>query len=440
METIIGTKKNILVLGAGYGGLRVAMRLEEQLRSMPDYHITLIDQNQHHQLITQLHEVAGGRTPAETIALPLERVLGLRRIDFHQARVTRLDIGARRLSTDHAELSYDYLVIALGSETNFYGIPGMQEHAFTLKSLRDACLIQGHLHEMLSAAAGMTAYSDERREALAFVVGGGGFTGVELAAELAETVRDIAPRYGISPEEPRVAIVEAGKTLLPGLDQRLVEKATKILEEQGIDIVTGIPAKAADARGMLLASGKRIDTRTIIWTGGVRAPELLERWGLPTGIAGRVKVNEFLQVEGHQNIYAVGDSALVMDPTTSRPAAPSAQLAVAEAEAAASNISAEISGDKIESYVPHMTGEAVSLGPDNGVAWVGPVRMSGRPAQWLKALIANRYLWQTGGLELVRSYSGIGKGTLGRDFPECLVELRQEEVPTEESQAQRRAA
>lgn len=438
MEVILGTQKNILVLGAGYGGLRAAMRIEEKLRPHPGYHVSLIDQNQHHQLITHLHEVAGGRTPAGAVALPLERLLGLRRIDFQQAGVTGLDLQSRKVFTDRGEMQYEHLVIALGSETNFYGIPGMQEHAFSLKSLRDACLIQGHIHEMLATAAGLRDRS-ARREALAFIVGGGGFTGVELASELVESLHNIAPRYGISPDEPRVAIVEAGNTLLPGLDPGLVKKATRILENKGIDLVTGTPAKAADARGIMLASGQRIDGRTVIWAGGVRAPEALKRWGLPTGAAGRVKVNEFLEVEGHPEIYVVGDSALVIDPRSQRPAAPSAQLAVAQAEAAASNILAGFTGESREAYQPHMAGEAISLGRTNGVAWIGPIRLGGRPAQWLKAFIARRYLWETGGLELVRSYSGLGKGSLGRDFPECLLEFRPEAVSSERP-AQQQAA
>ncbi|MDO8692061.1 MAG: NAD(P)/FAD-dependent oxidoreductase [Dehalococcoidia bacterium] len=423
MELVNGRQKNIVILGAGYGGLRTALRLEEVLAPFSYYRINLIDQNQHHQLVTQLHEVAGGRTPASATALPLAQLLARRRIDFLQARVTGLDTGGRRVLTDQGEMNYDYLVIAFGSETNFFGIPGMQEHAFSLKSLRDACLVQGHIHEALSLASGL-GDPIERREALTFLVGGGGFTGVELAAELMESLRSIAPHYGISSEEPRIAIVEAGKAILPGLDSHLVARATRALKEKGVEIITGTPAKAADARGVLLASGERVNARTLIWAGGVRAPEALERWGLPTGVSGRVKVNGFLQVDEHQEVFAVGDNALVVDPTSQRPSAPSAQLAVSQGEAAARNILASITGGKPRAYHPHMSGEAVSLGSTDGVAWVGPARISGRLAQWLKVFIARRYLWETGGLALVGTYAGLGKLTLGRDFPECLIELK----------------
>ncbi|MDP2728367.1 MAG: FAD-dependent oxidoreductase, partial [Dehalococcoidia bacterium] len=264
MEIILGTQKNIVVLGAGYGGLRTALRLEKLIRPMLDHRIILVDQNRHHQLITQIYEVAGGRTPAGAVALPIDRLLGLGRIDFHQARVTGLDLEAKRVFTDREEISYEQLVVALGSETNFYNIPGMREHSFGLKSLGDACLIGGHIREMLALAASQTD-AQTRQEALNFVVGGGGFTGVELAAELAEALPELASRYGLVPEEPRVIIVEAGKALLPGIDGHLVDKATRTLQEKGVEVRRGSPVQSADARGVTLASGQRIDSRTLIW-------------------------------------------------------------------------------------------------------------------------------------------------------------------------------
>lgn len=421
-------QRNMVVLGAGYGGLRTALRSEKLLGPLPDHRILLVDQNQHHQLITHLHEVVGGRTPAGEVALPLDRVLGARLIDFRQARVTGLDLEGRRVFTDRGGLPYEKLVIALGSETNFYGIPGMREHAFTLKSLGDACLLQGHIHEMLAWGAAQTD-PQVRQEALTFVVGGGGFTGTELAAELAEYLPRLASRYGLAPREPKVVVLEAGQALLPGLDARLAARAARLLRRRGLDIAFGSPAQAAEARGVVLASGQRIASRTLIWTGGVRAPEMLGRWGLPTGVGGRVVVDAFLEVEGHPGVYVVGDSALVVDPVTQRPAAPSAQLAVAQGEAAAWNIFAGITGASPQPYQPHLAGEAISLGARDGVAWVGPLRLVRAPAQWLKAFIARRYLWETGGLELLRTSPAMGRRTLWRDFPQCLMEFRPTAIP-----------
>ena len=430
METIVSTQKTIVVLGAGYGGLRTALRLEKLIYPRLDYRITLVDQNRHHQLITQLHEVAGARTPADAVALPLDLLLGLRRIDMHQARVTGIDLSRKAVSTDRGEMRFDYLVVGLGSETNFYNIPGMREHSFSLKSLGDACLIQGHIHEMLEWAASQSD-PQSREEALTFVVGGGGFTGVELAAELAESLPRLASRYGLSPEEPQVVMVEAGKALLPGLNPLLAMRATRALDRKGVRILFGSPAQSADARGVALASGQRVASRTIIWAGGVRALEALEKWGIPTGAAGRIKVNDFLEMEGHPGVYVVGDSALVIDQDTKRPAAPSAQFAVAQGEAVARNIYARIRGAEPEAYHPHTAGEAISLGASDGVAWIGPLRLSGHPAQWLKAFIAKHYLWETGGLDLVRTYAGLGKETVRQDFPQCLPEFRPRAVPAQ---------
>lgn len=415
--------RNIVVIGAGYGGLRAALRLGKLLGSHPGYRITLIDQNRHQQLITQLHEVAGGRTPAGVVAVPLDGLLGPRQIDFHQARITGLDPELKKVSTDRGEIVYDQLVIALGSETNFYNIPGLREHSFTLKSLGDACLIQGHLHEMLARAA---AQSDPqaRREALTFVIGGGGFTGVELAGELADSLPRLAARYGLSVGDPQITIVEAGKALLPGLHPSHAAIATRILQQKGIRVLLGSPVQSADAGGITLSSGQKLTSRTVIWTGGVRGLETLERWGLPVGASGKVKVNEFLEVAGLPGVYALGDSALVLNDATQQPVAPSAQLAVAQGEAVARNIFARLKGSMATAYRPHLAGEAVSLGSSSGVAWIGSWRFSGQPALWLKKFIAKRYLWETGGLDLVLTNISVRSETMRQDFPQCLPDFR----------------
>lgn len=426
MDSILGIQKNILILGGGYGGLRTALELQKHIGSFPGHRVVIVDQNQHHQLITQLHEVAGGRTPPEAVAIPFHDLLGKRGIEHYQARVTGVDFDGHQVHTDGGDIPYDKLVIAIGSETNFYNIPGMQEHAFSLKSVGDACLIQGHIHETLAAASALSDLQ-ERRAALTFVVGGGGFTGVELAAELADGVRRLASRYAVSPDEVRVIIVEAGKDILPGLNPRLIERARHDLQQKGVELMLGTPARAADATGMILASGQRIDSRTMVWSGGVRAPEALQRWGLPTGPGGRVKVNKFLEVEEYPGVYVIGDAVLVMD--GDRPAPPSAQLAIAQGDVAARNILARMTDSELVAYKPHMVGEAVSLGPRDGIAWIGPLHLYSLPAQWLKGFIANRYIWETGGFRLLQTYQSLGRGTLAQDFPQCVVGVRPETTP-----------
>jgi NADH dehydrogenase len=430
MQTRVDRLKQVLVLGAGYGGLRSAMRLAGLLRGLPGYRVALVDANNHHQLMIQLHEVAGGRTPAGALALPLERLLGSRGIEFHQARVSELDLAGHRVITDRGELPYHRLVVALGSVTNFYGIPGLREHSFTLKSLRDACLIRAHMGDMFDRAS-FLEQPQERQAALTFVVGGGGFTGTELAAELMEAIPDLARERGISPREAKVVVLEASDGLLPGLDRRLASRAAHSLRQMGVEILFGSPAQEADAHGIVLQSGQRIETRTIIWTGGVKAPEMLARFGLPTGAAGRVRVDAFLRAEGHPEVYVVGDSALVLDARSGRPAAPSAQLAVKEAEAAAWNLYADFTGRELRPYGARVTGEAISLGARDGVAWMGPLRVAGLPARWLKRFIANRYLLEVGGLTLLRTYSTLGRATFGQDFPECILEYHPQREPKE---------
>lgn len=310
-------------------------------------------------------------------------------------------------------------MIALGSETEFYDIPGMREHAFTLKSLHDACLIHSHIREMFAEAGQKRGW--DRRSALTFVVGGGGFTGTELAAEFVELFHKLSQEYGISIDEVRLHLVEAGQGLLPGFPWKLAAQARRTLEQKGVEVILGSPVIAVGGKAIWLKSGEEIPTRTVIWTGGVRAPAMLGKAGLKTGAAGRVMVTPYLKVVDYPDVYAIGDSALIISQSTGRPLPPSAQLAVQQAEVAARNIGAELSGRPLGRYTPKIEGEAVSLGSRNGVAWLGPFRGTGLFAHALKLFIAQRYLFTLGGIRLSSGRNRQAGRELVEDFQGCLL-------------------
>lgn len=393
-------KKQVVILGAGYAGLRTALRLERLLQHDVDWRVLLIDKYDRHQLKTELHEAAAGRTSFEAASIPMARVLRKKNIDFLQAEATSIDFTQRIVTTTRGKIRYDKLVIALGSETEFFGIPGMSNHAFTLMSIEDAEHIKTHIKGMFAQAKNEKDEA-ERRAMLTIVVGGGGFTGVELATELIGYMSRLSKQFEIAPNEPELIVVEAGDTVLPGFDLELIKRAQRVMKSMGIRLMLKTLCVSAEADAISLKSGEKIPTRTLIWTGGVRANDLVAESGLKYGPRSRVVVNPYLESVDHPGVYVIGDNALVIDHVTNRPLAPTAQLALQQAEVAAFNIYAEMRGTKRLRYIPHVAGQFVSLGGRKAVGWVWKFKVTGFLAWFLKRMTLLRYLYSVGGLKLV---------------------------------------
>jgi len=393
-------KKQIVILGAGYGGLRTALKLNQLLKHYSDWRILLIDQYDRHQLRTELHEAAAGRTRPDILSIPVARILKNKRIEFVRAEVQHIDFTQQTVTTTKGKITYNKLVIALGSQTEFFGIPGLSNHAFTLNSLEDAEKIKSHIREMFVQAERETDEA-KRRALLTFIVGGGGFTGVELVTELVNYLRRLSKQFKIAPNATELNVVEAGETVLSGFDLELVRIAQRSMESMGIKLMLRTSCVSVEAASINLKSGRSIETRTIIWTGGVRANDLVAEAGLKYGPRSRVVVNPYLESVDHPGVYVIGDNALVLDSATNRPVAPTAQLALQQADFAALNIFAEISGTKRVRYVPKVAGQFVSLGDRNAVGWVWKFKVKGFLAWLLKRMIVLRYLYSIGGLRLV---------------------------------------
>jgi len=392
-------KKQVVILGAGYAGLRTALRLERLLQRDVDWRVLLIDKFDRHQLKTELHEAAAGRTSLEAVSIPMVKVLRNKKIDFLQAEVININFEQRIATTTRGKITYDKLVIALGSETEFFGIPGMSRHAFTLMSIEDAERIKTHIKNMFAQAKNERDAA-KRRATLRIVVGGGGFTGVELATELVGYMSRLSKQFEIAPDEAELIVVEASETVLPGFDLELVRRAQKVMKSMDIRLMLKTPCVSADADSITLRSGEKISASTLIWTGGVRANDLVAESGLKYGPRSRVVVNPYLESVDHPRVYVIGDNALVIDPVTNRPLAPTAQLALQQAEVAAFNIWAEMRGTKRVRYVPKVVGQFVSLGDREAVGWVWKFKVTGFPAWLLKRVTLLRYLYSVGGLKL----------------------------------------
>jgi NADH:ubiquinone reductase (H+-translocating) len=381
--------QQIVIAGAGYAGLHVALRLAARLDSQHGSAVRLVDQHEYHQVLTELPRVAAGTRAAADVRFSLPDILESR-VDFTLAQVTGFDLAWRQLPTDRGALPYTRLVLALGSRPNDFAIPGLAERAVSLYSVEDAERVRGLVTATLRAA---TAESDpERRRCLAtVVVGGGGATGVELAGELADTLPELAGQFGLPATLPRVILVEAGPTILAGSSPGLVERASRILSELKVAVRTNTRIVAATHDGFRLENGEVIEGGVFVWAGGIKAPQLVVDSGLPTGHNGRIKVDQYLRVLDHPEIFVAGDLASVVDPATGHVLPPLAQIALDEAETVARNLVADIGGEPLEPYQFRYKGSVVSVGPEKGVADVLGRVFGGRLAHVLKDAIEWEY-------------------------------------------------
>jgi NADH dehydrogenase len=390
------SKPTIVIAGAGYGGLAAAQMLGSHTR---DFRVVIIDQNPYHLLQYQLHEAAVGKIDPATLAVPIRQLLP-NHVEFTPASIRRFDFRNQMVQTDRGEVAYDRLIIALGGQPATYNIPGLAEHALTLKSLPDARRINGHIGCTLANAARLTD-AEGRSAALTFVIGGAGITGVELAAEMAEGLRDRARGYGIDPREARIVLLEAAPTVLPGFDAKTIAEAAAALKAHGVELKTDSTVAKVEAGRVMLTSGETIRTGTFVWTGGVRANQLVLDSGLTLEGRGAAAVDHFLRSVDHPEVAIIGDSAIVHDPRTNAVALPCAQLAVKEGQYAAKDIIAELTGDVRRVYVPHMQGLLISLGGRRGVGTIGPVWVRRLIARLAKIGAETRYVFSIGGIRLV---------------------------------------
>jgi NADH dehydrogenase len=389
------SRPTIVIAGAGYGGVAAARALA---RFASEFRVIVIDQNPYHLLQYQLHEAAVGKIDATALAVPLGSLLP-RPVEFRQASICGFDFARRVVQTDRGEVAYDRLIIALGGQPATFDIPGLDEHALTLKSLKDARRINGHIESTLSLAAKATG-AEARSAALTFVGGGGGITGVELAAELAEKLPERTREYGLDPRQVRIVLLEAAPSVLPGFDGETIAEATTALEQLNVEVRAHSTVVEVKSGQVILKNGEVVHAGTFIWAGGVRANQLVLDSGLTIAGRGAAVVDTFLRSVDQPEVAIVGDSALVRDPRHGGVAIPCAQLAVKEGRHAARDIVAELKGDVRRVYVPRLQGLLISLGGRRGVGTIGPV--------WVRRLIARlgkigaetRYLWSIGGLRL----------------------------------------
>jgi len=392
MEEIVSRtdgRLRIVIAGAGYAGLHAAQRSGRWLETHDQVEMTLVDRNDYHQLITELPRVATGTLEKSRVQIETDALLS-RRVRFVQTRITGFDLVERSLVTDAGHLPYDYLVLALGSRPNDFGIPGLSEQVLSPYSADEAQQVWEAVSNSVRSAAAATD-PGERQRLLTIVIGGGGATGVELAGAFAEGLPDLAREYGSPPELVRVILVEAGNTILAGSSPGLIARAMSTLQELHVEVRTNTVVAEAVPHGFRIKNGMSIEGGVFIWAGGVKAPELVLGSGLPVGYNGRIKVDEYLRTVQHADIFVAGDLASVADARSGHALPALAQVALEEGAAVAHNLRATIEGRALEPFEFDNKGFVISIGNRAGAADVAGITLGGRLAHGLKDAIEWEY-------------------------------------------------
>jgi NADH dehydrogenase len=400
-------KPHIVILGAGFGGTYLTKKLAPLVRA-GKIEVTLVNRTNYFLFTPLLHEVATGSLTPTSVAEPLREIFHKTDIHISQSSVEGIDIEKRtvRLSGAHhtheQTVPYDYLVIATGAETNYYGIPGAEKHSYPLKNLLDAARIRSRIIDVFEQAIA-TADPTERARLLSFIVVGGGATGVEMAAELAEFVHTIVSRYyhvkkdcninfqgGCRPEEPTIRLINTSGELLTMFPVSLRKIALERLKKNGVIVSLNTSVTEATKDGLKLSTGETAFSSTVIWTAGVK-PIVPPFVGItPQIVAGRIAVDEFFRVGGHKHVFALGDVAgytdrdiLSTDPTKTKLLPQLAQVASAQASTVAKNIIATIRGEKLTDFHYHSKGSMVSLGQWFALGEIYSLNIAGRITWWL---------------------------------------------------------
>lgn len=374
------TPWRIVVVGGGFGGLYAAAHLAGSMDLEPEDEVLLLDRRNHFTFTPLLPEVAAGNLGREHVTVAYRRLARTHGFRFLQAEVRGLDPAAGRLETTAGEVGYDRAVLALGSRARFFGNERLREVSFPLKSVADALRLRDRVIGLCEAAETETD-PDRRRELLTFVVAGGGPAGVETASELHHLLSEHLSGLYACASESRVLLVEGGDRILRGWDPELAGAGRRKLEERGVEVELETLVADADGRTVGLDDGRRVPSRTLVWTAGVAPHPLPAEAGLPDE-DGAVAVDEHLQVRDHGSLYAAGDVARVRNPRTGDPYPPVAPLAISQGVRAAGNVANERAGRPPEPYRAHHAGKLVSLGAGHALVEMLGLRLSGRPA-WL---------------------------------------------------------
>lgn len=389
------TKTNIVVVGAGYAGVAATKFMAKKFKKDPNVAITLIDRHSYHTMMTELHEVAGGRVEPDAIQYDLQRLFARKKnVQLVTDTVTAIDKEKKVVKTKLGNYPFDYVVLGMGGEPNDFGTPGVKENGFTLWSFENAVKIREHIEKTVAKAA-IEPDAAVRKAMLTFVVCGSGFTGIEMIGELVDWKDRLAKDYKLDPSEFSLKVVEAMPTILNMLDRNDAAKAERYLKKKNVDLVLNAPIVEVAKDHIQLKDGSVIPTHTLIWTAGVKATSDAADFGLEAARGNRLIANEYMEAKGYEdkNIYVIGDLVYYEEfPNTPTPQI--VQAAEQTGHTAAANIVASVKGSEKHKFKGNYQGFMVSVGSKWGVANLfDKIHLSGFLAIIMKHVVNLKYFF-----------------------------------------------
>jgi len=364
---------HVVILGAGFGGLTAAKKLKNaQVR------ITLIDRQNYHLFQPLLYQVAiAGLIPAQ-IAYPVRTIFrGQKNLTFQMGEVNEIDFEKRYVKLNGSLIAYDYLILAAGGQTNFFGLESVKQNAFYIKDIQSAIATRNHLLSLFERAS-REAESDKRRAMLTFVIVGGGPTGVEIAGALAELISHVMRKEyrELDVREARVLLLEAGEALIASYPDGLRRATLRLLQQKNVEVQ--FHARLTDYNGqrVTLADGTQIESYTLIWTAGVKAAEVVETLRIERASSGRVRTGATLQLPDHPEVYIVGDAAYLED-EHGQPLPMLSTVAIQQGNVAADNLRHAIKGQAQHPFRYKDPGLLATIGRNAAVARLWGLSFSG---------------------------------------------------------------
>lgn len=390
-------RKKVLVLGAGYAGLQAVTKLQKQVSS-DEAEITLINKNEYHYEATWLHEASAGTINYEDLLYPIESTLKSE-VNFVQAEVTKIDRNAKKVETDKGIYDYDILVVALGFESETFGIEGMKDYAFQIENVLTARKLSRHIEDKF---ANYAASKEKDDNDLSILVGGAGFTGIEFLGELTDRIPELCSKYGVDQNKVKITCVEAAPKMLPMFSDELVNHAVNYLENRGVEFKIATPIVACNEEGFVVevnGNKEQLHAGTSVWAAGVRGSQLMED-SFEGVKRGRIINQQDLTIEGHDDIFVIGDCSAFIPAGEERPLPTTAQIAMQQGEHVAKNVKHILNGSALEDFKYVDRGTVCSLGSHDGVGVVYGQPITGKKAAFMKKVIDTRAVFKIGGVGL----------------------------------------